>query len=485
MASATLPLDEAPIPAGASEELAGPPHVDPLLTTRPVSLAERVNSVDVLRGISLMGILVMNITDFAYGYHNYMFPLSTLKPVFSGPHFHLNTTLWVLRWVLAEGKMRGLFSILFGAGVILLTSRAESRGAGVRTADIFTRRNMWLLLFGMIHCFFIWNGDILYPYAIAGLLFLFPFRNLKVKTLLWVAGSILFVNALLVDVGQSIGVVMTYKHAAAAHAVELAHKPLTDDQKKSIDSARKSENDWRYPAKKEQEDIDKHRGYAKAFGADVQHSFKGEAFGGFPLFGGDWLGMMLLGMALYKNGFLSLKRSTRLYALTAAICLTLSWSVTLAGCYIAWKSHFDHVKTMLAVQVPYDIGRIAGALGNAALILLLIRFGVFKWLLARCANVGQMALSNYLLTSITMQTLFVWSPLHWYGYIDYYKVYIVAACMWTFNLTFSTLWLRFFRFGPFEWCWRSLTYWQRQPMRLRPVAPASLSEINSPATVSA
>jgi uncharacterized protein len=465
MSSNALPLDtidQAAIAPTASEEVAGPP----IVTTAPVTQAERVNAIDVLRGISLMGILVMNITDFAYGYHNYLYPLSTVKPVFSGPHMHLNTTIWVLRWVLAEGKMRGLFSLLFGAGVILLTSRAEARGAGVRTADIFTRRNMWLLLFGMIHCFFIWNGDILYLYAMSALIFLFPFRNLKIKTLLWTAGIILFVNALLVDVGQTTGVYFSHKNAIKAQAVQAAHKPLTEDQKKAIESENKAENDWRFPQKKIFTDIADHHGYGKAFLADVKQSFKGEAMGGFPVFGGDWLGMMLLGMALFKNGFLTLKRSTKLYALTAAICLIISWSVTLAGCYIAWKSHFDHVTTMLALQAPYDVGRVAGALGNAALILLLIRAGVFQWLFARCSKVGQMALSNYLLTSITMQTLFIWSPLHWYGYLDYYKIYLVAACMWIFNLAFSSIWLRYFRFGPFEWCWRSVTYWQRQPMRI-------------------
>jgi len=452
-------VDQTPIASTASEEVAGPP----IVTTAPVTQAERVNSVDVLRGISLMGILVMNITDFAFGYHNYMFPLSTVKPVFNGPHWKANTILWFLRWILAEGKMRGLFSILFGAGVILLTGRAESRGAGVRTADIYTRRNMWLLLFGMLHCFFIWNGDILYLYASCALIFLFPFRNLKIKTLLWSAAIVLFLNAMLVDVGRSMGTVSLYKNAAKAEAALAQHKPLTDDQKKAIENRNKEANDFRYPAKKELKDIADHRGYGNNFGASAQNAFKGEAFGGFPLIAGDWLGMMLLGMALYKNGFLSLKRSTKLYAITALICLGISWPVTYIGCHIAWKSGFDEVKTLYAVSMPYDIGRVAGAIGNAALILLLLRLGVFKWFLAKCGNVGQMALSNYLLTSITMQVLYVWSPLHWYGYMDYYKVYIVMGCMWLFNLVFSTIWLKFFRFGPFEWAWRSLTYWKRQP----------------------
>jgi uncharacterized protein len=99
-----------------------------------------------------------------------------------------------------------------------------------------------------------------------------------------------------------------------------------------------------------------------------------------------------------------------------------------------------------------------------------LRAVLFRWLFARIAAVGQMALSNYLLTSISMQSLFVWCKPHWYGYLEYYKVYYVVAIVWAINLTFSTLWLRHFQFGPIEWCWRSLTYWKRQPMRLSPMS---------------
>jgi len=171
-------------------------------------------------------------------------------------------------------------------------------------------------------------------------------------------------------------------------------------------------------------------------------------------------------MALFRNGFFSLKLKTKTYALFAIIGLGISWPLIGIGAYHAWKGGFDHLQTFLWLQVPYDIGRVSGALGSAAVILLLIRFNIFKWLLARCAAVGQMALTNYLLTSITMRFIYVWSPLHWYGYVDYYKIYYAVAAMWVFNMAFSTVWLRFFRFGPFEWCWRSLTYWKRQPMLL-------------------
>src|ERR1700691_3829916 len=110
--------DTAMVAAGTPEELAGPAYA-----IAPVTRQDRVSSIDVLRGFSLMGILVMNICDFAYGFKNYAYPLSTVKPVFDGPHWKINTAAWFMRWIFPEGKMRALFSILFGAGVILLTER--------------------------------------------------------------------------------------------------------------------------------------------------------------------------------------------------------------------------------------------------------------------------------------------------------------------------------------------------------------------------
>src|SRR3984957_17182344 len=194
-------LDEGMVSPGAAEELAGPAHAE-LNPLKPVARGERISSMDVLRGFSLMGILVMNITDFAYGFNNYAYPLSTVKPVFDGPHWKINTTMWFLRWIFAEGKMRGLFSMLFGAGVILLTERALSRGAGIKAADIFTRRNMWLVLIGMLHGYLIWDGDILFFYGVAALLFLFPFRNVRVKRLMWTAGILLLINSVLLTGAQ-------------------------------------------------------------------------------------------------------------------------------------------------------------------------------------------------------------------------------------------------------------------------------------------
>jgi uncharacterized protein len=470
MATTTaLTADQTPLLPGVNEELAGPPHLDPILATRPVEQSERISSIDLLRGFSLMGILIMNITDFVYGIDNYLFPLSTVKPVFSGPHWKINTIAWFLRWIFAEGKMRALFSMLFGAGVILLTSRAVERGAGIRAADIYTRRNMWLVLFGMLHCFLIWNGDILFYYGTSALLFLFPFRNLKPKNLFWTAGIVLLLNTLVVQIGQGFMMVAAKQKAEKANAALAHHQVLTDDQISDLKSWQNIQDRWRAPQNKIYKDIAAHQHGWLSQGADAKDAITTELKGAYFGFG-DWVGLMLLGMALYRIGFLSAQCSTRTYVLTAIVGLGIAWPLTFWGCLHVWRTHFDIFSTHI-LHFTYDLTRVAGALGNAAVLVLLYRFGVFKWLLARIAAVGQMALSNYILTSLTMKTLFVWGPWHWYGYVEYYKVYYAVAAMWTANLIFSALWLRFFRFGPVEWCWRSLTYWKRQPMRIHSSQP--------------
>jgi uncharacterized protein len=463
-------FDEGVVAPGVAEELAGPAHVE-LNSLRPVGRAERISSMDVLRGFSLMGILVMNISDFAFGFNNYVYPLSTVKPVFDGPHWKINTTVWFLRWIFAEGKMRALFSMLFGAGVILLTERMLARGAGVRTADIFTRRNMWLVLFGMLHGYLIWSGDILFYYGLAALLFLFPFRNVRVKRLMWVAGILLAINSILVF-GAQYGIAYSAKQAAAEANAKLArHQTLTEGEVSALKQWQSAQDTWRASPKKKYEDIAAiQKGYWGAQGHAAQAVLLGELKGAYFGFG-DWVGMMLLGMALYKNGFLPGRLSMKTYGWTAVIGLSVGWAVAGVGAWGAWAGHFDMFKTLLWMRAPYDIGRIAGALGTAALLLILLKAGALKRLMKWVASVGQMALSNYLLTSITMQVIYVWGPWHWYGYVEYYKIYYAVLGMWIFNMAFSTIWLRYFEFGPVEWVWRSLTYWKRQPMRIRAAAP--------------
>lgn len=143
----------------------------------PVVLADRLTAIDTLRGFALLGILLMNIVPFG------MYGAAYDNPTVTGGATGANLIVWTVLHILAEGKMRCLFSLVFGAGVILLTSGLDKTGEG---ADIYYRRTIWLMLFGIAHGFLLWLGDILYPYALCGLL-LYPFRRMSAKGLLILA----------------------------------------------------------------------------------------------------------------------------------------------------------------------------------------------------------------------------------------------------------------------------------------------------------
>ena len=180
-------VQAAPIAFNNEEELAGPRRV--IATTKR---GERISSLDILRGFSLLGILVVNIESFGGPESLHDIPVGTVKAAFTGHHAHLNLIILFLKWIFIEGKMRGLFSILFGAGAVLLTSRIERRNSADSAADIFLRRNMWLVIIGVLHGVFLWTGDILFAYGINALLFLYPCRKLKAKTL-FIVGTIIWI----------------------------------------------------------------------------------------------------------------------------------------------------------------------------------------------------------------------------------------------------------------------------------------------------
>jgi uncharacterized protein len=156
------------------------------LTVAPVRLEERISAIDTIRGFALLGILVMNICSFGLPEAAYS------NPAPAGGATGLNLLTWCLTTVLADGKMRAIFSLTFGASVCLLIDRLTRRGAAAAAADIHYRRMLWLLLFGMVHAYFIWSGDILYPYAMMGL-FLYPLRKLSPRALLIGAAILMLV----------------------------------------------------------------------------------------------------------------------------------------------------------------------------------------------------------------------------------------------------------------------------------------------------
>src|ERR1700742_4145018 len=165
------------LPPGTPEEEAGPAEA-------PVRQARRLPTLDVLRGVALLGILMLNIEDFAGLEGLWDIPVGLIRPAFTGWHTGLDYTILTLKWLFAEGKMRSMFAMLFGAGVVLMTERLEKRSGAGRTTNIYYRRNLWLLVFGLCHGFILWFGDILVDYATIALVILYPLRRLSARLLL-------------------------------------------------------------------------------------------------------------------------------------------------------------------------------------------------------------------------------------------------------------------------------------------------------------
>ena len=437
---------------GSSTTVAIDPAPAPEPAPRPVTQRERIPTIDVVRGVALMGILFMNISSFSGPLEMYVNPLMV------GNHRSYNLFAWVIRWVLFEGKMRAAFSMLFGAGVILLTERAERRGSR-NVADIFLRRNMWLVLFGVLHFYFIWTGDILYWYGLTALLFLYPCRKVRFRNL-FIAGVLVLAVGVGSDAYFAMDGIRTRNQGQAAQALQASGKKLTQDQQDAL----KKWNDIVEKRKKEHDaDLKAMRGsYLDTLKWHIQWGPQAQAKSYYMLGFTDVLGMMLIGMGLYRMGFLTGALSYRVYGWTIAIGFLLS--IPING-FQAWGVIRDNFQPESAWWVLYQVGRLTGAVANVALVVLISKAGLFKWLTSRIAAVGQTALSNYLFTSISCTILFNGFGFGLYGKLEYYQLYAVVAVVWALNLILSPIWLRYYQFGPMEWVWRSLTYWKRQPMR--------------------
>lgn len=426
--------------------------------TRPVETAERISSVDMLRGVALLGILLMNIQGFGLPGAAYDNPRAW------GGDSGWNLNYWIANQIFFEGKMRFLFSLLFGVGAVLLTERAVERGAGLATADIWLRRCLWMALFGLIHAYFIWEGDILYVYGLVGL-GLFVFRVLRPRTLLWTAAAVWLFISISTGAGMVYGAYHTRDEAYAA--LKVPEKDRTKKQKSAIEAYQKllDNEDIVKLREKNDEEIKARRGtYWETFAFRAPLAFAWQTAFMFKFGVGDVLFPMLLGMALYKLGILSGGRSFNFYFGWALFLYTLGLPVLAYVTKLVVESGWDPwVRPYL--YATYEYGRFTVGLGHLFLLLALYRSGVLAapmWVLSK---VGQMAFSNYILTSILMTLYFNGYGLGNFGKLERHQLLYVVASMWSINLILSPLWLRWFRFGPLEWAWRSLTYWKRQPFR--------------------
>lgn len=439
--------------------------------TTPLRENERIRLIDSIRGLALLGILLMNI--MAQSQSHVFYDKMDPRQAMTGLNFYA----WAAEMMLFEGTMRGLFSILFGAGTILLLTRLIKKNPGLEPADIFYRRMLWLLVFGLINAFiFLWPGDILYPYALCGLL-LFPFRNLSPKNLLWIAFALLAIGTYRQNSDFFHDKKIIAKGEVAA-ALETKKQPLTDQQKEDLTAYKslKEKSSAEGIVKEAQNEEKKIQGqsYLSIFRyyRDINMTLESQDF----YQGGIWdiLLFFFIGMALYKSGFLLGKKSNVLYAIIAVAGIGIGIWINYVNKRLAYNLHFDMFEFRRQTQFrTYEIRRVFQTMGYISLLILLYKAIPFRKIMHVFAPVGQMAFTNYLSQSIITSIIFYGFGL--FAKLQRYEAYYIVGAIWLFQIITSHIWLRYFKFGPFEWVWRSLTYMKKQPMK-RKIASAEQEE---------
>jgi uncharacterized protein len=405
----------------------------------PVKSGDRILSLDVLRGFALLGILAVNAAYFAAPWQTGFSPLVAPLTVDDQTMWS-----WFVMHVFFEFKCITLFSMLFGASIYMVGGERSDRSRGA----VLRRRLMWLALFGLIHGLLIWYGDILFHYALCGFIVLLM-RSWKPVTL-FIVGGILYVFAFglqtfsgpllaLVPPEQLEEILAPIEATFAVPAAEFERMQAAF-QGGVISSIQENVSIW-----------------MTAFPQSLALIPR-------------TIGVMLIGMALFKIGFLGGRASAWVYALMLLIGAV---SLALIGyqALINWNLRFETVH-MLGAGLAANVGlSIFVSIGYASLLILLVKAGA-KLLTAPLAAVGQMAFTNYIAQSLIMTTIFYGGRgFGLWGEVDRVTLWVIVLGVWAAQLIWSPLWLSRFSMGPLEWMWRRLSYGKQVSMAKQ--APAS------------
>jgi uncharacterized protein len=443
--------------------------VSPSLVLSPTQAKERLASLDIIRGVAVLGILTINIAEFG------MPMAASIDPTVYGGAEGINLWTWIFTAMFLEGTQRGLFTLLFGAGVILFTERMESSGRS-NAVDLYFRRNLWLVVFGLVHGFLLlWMGEILFAYGVIAL-FVFTFRRATPATLIWIAMGGLAVNAIWSEY-DIYGGLQAHEAWQKAIVVQESGASLRPEQAKAIDAWEAIVTKYKPSEEEINKAIEASRGsyfqqvaYQAPIRSELQNSFVYRYFF-------DMFSMMLIGMAFFKSGLLDVGRQRGAY-----------WKMLLFGYALGLTVNFFETRHLLAenfsalaqlqTRVTYDIGRLAMTTGHVGLLLLLCSSTILTGLKRRLAAVGRMAFTNYISQSVICAFVFFGIGFGLFGHLERYQLYFVLLGIWAFQLLVSPIWLSHYYYGPLEWVWRSLTYGRRQPMR----RAASVSVVPTPST---
>ena len=401
----------------------------------PVERSDRIASLDFIRGLAVMGILAANIVAFGQPMNAYMYPDAFLVPTGDPDNW-----MWITQFVLVDGKMRGLFTLLFGAGLYLFMERAWAKG---RTRWLQARRLLWLLAFGLFHFYVIWFGDILTYYAIAGLIVLLALKlsardQLAIGILGYIGGAILYALMMVplsLVADTSVGEQAAFSEMREGLQVGKS-EALADD---AVETGLIQSGD---------------------FAGLVAHRFDAHLYDpltNFALFSLETLPLMLIGVALYRMGMFSGafdRKEMQLWGWAGVIGGGLAH---LAIALWAASDGITYYGSLSAFVGMAPLPRLAMVIGLAALLVVYAP-AAGGWLSERVSAAGRAAFTNYLGTSIVMIIVFHGWGFGLFGTLNRLELYLVMLGAWVIMLLWSKPWLDRFRYGPLEWLWRCLTY---------------------------
>ena len=409
------------------------PQTDEVISTA-ADLRQRISSIDVLRGLAVLGILLMNIRSFAAPDAGYFNPLEVSDDAL------WNRMAYYFTSIFADQKFMGLFSILFGASFIILTRNLRERGQGIFGALLL--RYFWLFLIGVAHFFLFWAGDVLAVYAICAIPLLLLFRLPSS----WQFG---------------LGLLVFLLPAAFNGWIQHSLPSLDEESRSSLDGY------WEpYVEDVEADQVF----YLEASWKDrVVNRWEAETEPGANrgedlLIASVWgnffarsLGMMLIGMALFRWGILSAKRSKAFYRRLVGWGFGVGILLALYGLETTLFHEWKWDYALFAGRIPNHLATIPMALGYIGLIMLWVKSNHWRFLRTCLANVGRVALTCYLGQTFLCLFIFYGLGLGLYGQFDFLEQLGVVLLISILQLFLASAWLNRFPYGPLEWVWRRLS----------------------------
>jgi uncharacterized protein len=397
-----------------------------------------------------LGILPINILALALPWEAY------LNPKLAGGFTGINFFAWLFCYVFFDQKMMTIFSMLFGAGLVLMSDRMVQRGAS--PATFFYRRAVILLVIGLAHAYLLWQGDILVSYALCGMI-VYPFRRLPPRAMM-ILGLLVMLPSVWFARGESAQL------AKARDAVQRVETAAQNGETSDANLFLAEKSDGSRTSAEIEDNIRTYRqgSYLQLARNRAPNAFAVET----TMFGTTFIwtvsGRMLLGMALMKLGVFSAQLSLRFYVILAILGYGLGLPLVGWGAYQLVENDFDVVYMLGGGAEFNDFGSLLVALGHVGTVISICKTGLATWLMRCLAAVGRIALSNYLMQSVICTTLFYGYGFALFGTLDRVHLLGVVVAVWILQFSYSLTWLKHFRFGPVEWLWRSLTYGKAQPM---------------------